>query len=185
MDRRVQRTRAAVLAALLDLVGERRWERISVQDVIERAGVSRSTFYAHYDNKLDVITSGVPEVAALITVDPATGTLDVAGLFEHAAEMAEVIGPLLSQPVLGELSAAVERGLAEALGQVIDEAAAPRLASFAAGALLSSLRVFATQRPRPPAAEVAAELSGYLARLLDGHLRPALPMRPTAESTSM
>lgn len=175
MDRRVQRTRSAVLAALLDLVGEQRWERISVQDVIERAGVSRSTFYAHYGNKLDVITSGIPELAAMVTVDPATGTLDLAGLFEHAAEMAEVIGPLLSQPVLGELSAAVERGLVEAVAGMIDETAAPRLAPFAAGALLSSLRVFATQRPRPPAAEVAVELSGYLARLLDGHLRSVPP----------
>ncbi len=171
VDRRVQRTRTAVLAALLGLVAERRWERISVQDVIERAGVSRSTFYSHYDNKLHVLTSGIPDVAALVTVDPATGTLDLAGLLEHVAEMADVIGPLLSQPVLGELSAAVERGLAEVLARVIDESAAPHLVPFAAGALLSSLRVFATQRPRPPAAELAVELSGYLGRLLDGHLR--------------
>lgn len=171
MDRRVQRTRASVLAALLSLVVERRWERISVQDVIDRAGVSRSTFYAHYDNKLDVLTSGIPDVAAMITVDPTTGTLDLVGLFQHAGEMADVIGPLLSQPVLGELSAALERGMAEALSRIIDQSTAPRLAPFAAGALLSSLRVFATQKPRPPATDVAAELSVYLGRLLDGHLR--------------
>jgi AcrR family transcriptional regulator len=50
-DRRVRRTRRALIAALLDLVNEKRYEQITVQDILERADVGRSTFYAHYVDK--------------------------------------------------------------------------------------------------------------------------------------
>ncbi|WP_049561908.1 TetR/AcrR family transcriptional regulator [Nonomuraea sp. SBT364] len=47
-DRRVRRTHAALARALMQLVEERDLSRISVADVAEDAGVSRSTFYDHY-----------------------------------------------------------------------------------------------------------------------------------------
>lgn len=168
LDRRIVRTREAITHALFELVGERRWEKITVQQLLDRAGVSRSTFYAHYENKLHVLTSGIPDVAGMIVVDPVTGALDLAGVFEHADEMAGVFGALLAQPVLGDISAALERGLRDRLAQVIDPAGAPRLSEFIAGALVSSLRGYVTGPRRAPAHEVAAELEGYVARLLEG-----------------
>ena len=50
-DRRVRRTRAALTDAFLELVVERPFDEIAVGDVIERAGVGRSTFYQHVANK--------------------------------------------------------------------------------------------------------------------------------------
>ncbi|GAA3413335.1 helix-turn-helix domain-containing protein [Streptosporangium vulgare] len=47
-DRRVRRTHTALARALIELVEERDLSRITVADVAERAGVSRSTFYDHY-----------------------------------------------------------------------------------------------------------------------------------------
>ncbi|MFC4123011.1 TetR/AcrR family transcriptional regulator [Nonomuraea zeae] len=47
-DRRVRRTRAALARALIELVEERELSRISVSDVAEHAGVSRTAFYDHY-----------------------------------------------------------------------------------------------------------------------------------------
>jgi AcrR family transcriptional regulator len=47
-DRRVRRTRSALARALIELVEERDLSRISVSDVAEAAGVSRSAFYDHY-----------------------------------------------------------------------------------------------------------------------------------------
>ncbi|MCZ0997489.1 TetR-like C-terminal domain-containing protein [Streptomyces mirabilis] len=49
-DRRVRRTRAALQRALIDLVEERDLSQISVADVVDRAEVNRSTFYAHYED---------------------------------------------------------------------------------------------------------------------------------------
>src|SRR5205807_6554580 len=40
---------------------QRPLEKISVQDVVELAGVSRSAFYAHYDDKVDLLLSDMDE----------------------------------------------------------------------------------------------------------------------------
>ena len=50
-DRRSVRTRNALRGALIQLIAERGWDDIAVQDVCERANVGRSTFYSHFPNK--------------------------------------------------------------------------------------------------------------------------------------
>jgi AcrR family transcriptional regulator len=59
IDRRIQRTRALLLNALLDLIVERGYEDITVQDIADRANVGRSTFYAHFLDKRELLLSGV------------------------------------------------------------------------------------------------------------------------------
>ena len=54
-DRRVGRTRQALKEALTDLILERGYEGVTVQDVIDRADVGRSTFYAHFVDKDDLL----------------------------------------------------------------------------------------------------------------------------------
>src|SRR5215467_10167413 len=49
-DRRVRRTQATLQRALIDLVQERDLSQINVADVADRADVSRSTFYDHYQD---------------------------------------------------------------------------------------------------------------------------------------
>jgi AcrR family transcriptional regulator len=51
MDRRVRRTRRTLQEALLSLIEERGYERLTVQDVLDRADVGRSTFYTHFRDK--------------------------------------------------------------------------------------------------------------------------------------
>ncbi|MBU2668532.1 TetR/AcrR family transcriptional regulator [Actinoplanes bogorensis] len=50
-DRRVRRTQAALRKALIELIVERGYERVTVRDVLDRADIGRSTFYAHYRDK--------------------------------------------------------------------------------------------------------------------------------------
>jgi AcrR family transcriptional regulator len=57
-DRRIERTRQLLEAALLSLIKEKEFDAISVQEIIDRANVGRATFYAHYDNKEDLLESG-------------------------------------------------------------------------------------------------------------------------------
>ena len=54
-DRRTRRTRQLLRDALLALLREKRYEDISVQDIIKRADVARSTFYVHYIDKDDLL----------------------------------------------------------------------------------------------------------------------------------
>ena len=55
-DRRTRKTRQLLRDTLLTLLKEKRYEEISVQDIIERADVARSTFYVHYVDKDDLLT---------------------------------------------------------------------------------------------------------------------------------
>jgi AcrR family transcriptional regulator len=63
-DRRVQRTEQLLRGALLSLIQEKDFETLSVQDIIDRANVGRATFYAHFDNKDDLLVSGFDNLRA-------------------------------------------------------------------------------------------------------------------------
>jgi AcrR family transcriptional regulator len=63
-DRRVQRTEQLLRGALLSLIQEKGFETLSVQDIIDRANVGRATFYAHFDNKEDLLVSGFDNLRA-------------------------------------------------------------------------------------------------------------------------
>ena len=58
VDRRVRRTHRRLKEALLELIEERDYERITVEEITERADVARSTFYAHFGSKEDLLFSG-------------------------------------------------------------------------------------------------------------------------------
>ncbi len=62
VDRRVQRTRELLSLALMNLIVEQGYESITVQNIIDRANLGRSTFYAHYRDKEDLLMSGLEEV---------------------------------------------------------------------------------------------------------------------------
>jgi AcrR family transcriptional regulator len=57
-DRRIQRTRQLLLNSLIELILEKGYETITVQDIIDRANVGRSTFYSHFQDKEDLLLSG-------------------------------------------------------------------------------------------------------------------------------
>lgn len=65
-DRRVQRTQQLLRAALLSLIEEKGFEALTVQDIIDRANVGRATFYAHFDNKEDLLVSGFDGLRAAL-----------------------------------------------------------------------------------------------------------------------
>jgi len=68
-DRRVRRTRELLRSALLSLIQEKGYERITVQDILDRADVGRSTFYAHYRDKDELLQSGFEDVRAALAAE--------------------------------------------------------------------------------------------------------------------
>ncbi|MBM7643394.1 TetR/AcrR family transcriptional regulator [Streptococcus loxodontisalivarius] len=50
-DRRVRKSKQAIFQAFLDLLNEKGYDKLTVQEIIDRADVGRSTFYAHYESK--------------------------------------------------------------------------------------------------------------------------------------
>ena len=51
MDRRQRKTREAIFKAFTELLSQKRFNSITVGEIIERADVGRATFYAHFETK--------------------------------------------------------------------------------------------------------------------------------------
>jgi AcrR family transcriptional regulator len=88
-DRRVRRTRELLRRALLSLIQERGYDRITIQDILERADVGRSTFYAHYRDKDDLLRAGFEDIRTALAAEQ-----DAAE--KGAASRAEFLQPMLA-----------------------------------------------------------------------------------------
>ncbi|MBC8077163.1 MAG: TetR/AcrR family transcriptional regulator [Chloroflexales bacterium] len=165
-DRRAQRTRQLLNTALVELMLEKRYAAITVQDILERANIGRSTFYTHIYDKDDLLLN---DVAALIErliphIDQAHGShahlLPSLALFEHVDEhralyTALARGHMLEavfKAVQAQLVAHIERTLAtlpQPFGCTVPPAA---VATHLASSLLTLLRWWIdTDAPYTPA----------------------------------
>jgi AcrR family transcriptional regulator len=59
LDPRVKRTRQMIEQAFTDQVREKGFKNLSVQDITERAGINRATFYAHFPDKFSLLDHAV------------------------------------------------------------------------------------------------------------------------------
>ena len=61
-DRRKERTRQLLRDALMEIIPEKGYEAISLQDITDRANVARPTFYLHFKDKQDLLFSSLREI---------------------------------------------------------------------------------------------------------------------------
>ena len=94
-DRRVRRTRLLLHEALISLIIEKPYQSITVQDILDRADVGRSTFYSHFQDKDDLFRYGFELMldaltrhmdASNHTSGPPTPALPILELFQHIQE---------------------------------------------------------------------------------------------------
>lgn len=100
IDRRVLRTRTALYEALLRLIREKDYDAISVENILDAANVGRSTFYAHFSSKDDLLARSLDRLKGLMAdivaaaeprADPhATARAVSRALFDHVAEYRDV-----------------------------------------------------------------------------------------------
>ena len=62
LDPRVKRTRSLILQSFSDLLAEKGFESISVQDVTDKAQINRATFYAHFVDKYELLDRWISQV---------------------------------------------------------------------------------------------------------------------------
>jgi len=100
-DRRSQRTQQSLMDALISLLAGKHYDEISINDIIERANVGRSTFYAHYQTKDDLLKSGFERVLDMLIQNISFGEadqdlrLDTTSLFRHAQGHYEIYRTLV------------------------------------------------------------------------------------------
>src|SRR6185369_7716923 len=154
-DARVRRTRDALGDALVALMQEKPFESITVQDVLDRAHVGRSTFYSHYSDKDDLLMSDADEFFELVSMnlsvqgDTSDRVFPVREFFSHIAEARQFIDALSSSGKLeanlelarGHFARGIERRLSEMpRGRAIPEHERGAIAVAHAGALLSLMK---------------------------------------------
>src|SRR5678816_4597418 len=154
IDARVRRTRDALGDALVALMQEKPFETITVQDVLDRAKVGRSTFYSHYSDKDDLLMSDAEEFFELVSMllsrrgDKSDRVFPVQEFFSHIIEAKQFVDALVSsgkfndnmELARGLFARGIERRLAELpKGQGISPNERPAIAFAHAGALLALL----------------------------------------------
>lgn len=170
-DRRIQRTRQLLRESLLALVKEKGFETLSVQEITDRANVGRTTFYAHFNDKEELLLRGFDELRALLKRRQREARARQGGqserlfgfsreLFEHVNDHRDVF-----QAMVGKRSGATVQHRIQSL--VIE------LVREDVKLVLPPSRAKATQR-EPLVRFIAGALFGLLAWWLDEkpHLSP-------------
>jgi AcrR family transcriptional regulator len=153
-DRRTQRTRRQLTDALGELIRVKRYESITVQEITDRADVGRSTFYAHFTDKDDLVADSVRRMVGTLEADEAgpRNTLSPSlGLFHHVQEFSEHYAmmargrhlTLFLDALQSELTAMFSHRLVPR----VPEGGAPRvpvplLAAMLAGLLITAVRTW-------------------------------------------
>jgi AcrR family transcriptional regulator len=65
-QRRVQRTRRLLHKASMSGILEKKYEAITVEEILNRADVGRSTFYMHFHDKDELLVSGLQNLKDLL-----------------------------------------------------------------------------------------------------------------------
>ncbi|MCU1640147.1 MAG: hypothetical protein JWN03_422 [Nocardia sp.] len=92
-DRRIRRTRKTLHEAFIALVLDKGYENMTVQDILDRADIGRSTFYVHYRDKEALLTATFDSMREQLEADfahmnsaglPIEVDRPAALLFDHA-----------------------------------------------------------------------------------------------------
>jgi AcrR family transcriptional regulator len=187
MDRRAARTRRALHEALISLILRKGYDAITVQEIIDEADVGRSTFYAHYSGKEDLLRGGFEQLRTELTAAQANVAAKRNGpqgeplgfslaMFEHACAYKHVYRALMggrgSMVAINEMRRVLSDLVRDELSAVRHDSAVARelVVQFVVGAFLTVLTWCLEREPRLP----PAELDAMFRRLVIGGIGPSM-----------
>jgi AcrR family transcriptional regulator len=189
-DRRVRRTQAHLHGALASLVHEKAYGDIAVKEILARADVARSTFYAHYQDKDDLLERGMRDLlrgegaGAVARGACATDRILAFSLpfLDHVSECRRRNSGALAAERGAALHDRLARVLVQHVGEVIDvelrrrpdrEGRVPGelLARYVASSFVATLRWW-LEHPAPGAREVDAHFRSLVGPTLGATLDP-------------
>jgi AcrR family transcriptional regulator len=174
MDRRVRRTREVLQKALLDLIHERGYDAITIQDIVDRASVGRTTFYLHYSSKDDLFMSCHEAIVSEFHFGPhyplsrdellsPKAPADMTSAYRHLAEVRTLLQPIFqgkdSQLLLRRMrewsAQEIEASLRGAFGGAQSTIPLDVLTNYLAGARIALVQWWLKQRQSHTPEELA------------------------------
>ncbi len=178
MDRRVRKTREAIMEAFIKLMAEKSFEQITINEIAERADVNRGTVYLHYIDKFDLldqcIETHVCQLCESCLGDnnahlPAKDSILRA--FTHLEQHASVYNTLLINKGIPTFRKRLLAVALQILGEHIDTSGVKLdvnkevLTQFLASAIVGVLEWWITHAMPYPAEDVVEQLLPLLERL--------------------
>ena len=153
-DRRSLRTYHLVSTAMMELLSETPYDEITVQDILDRANIGRSTFYAHYYDKEDVLASITEQMLDLFSqrmqqAEAGPELLPGLELYRHAKQMHQQFQVLLKgqsgEVLLKTAQALLSKNIEQNLALALSEKRSPSVplavvSQYLAGAFLNLLK---------------------------------------------
>ena len=187
-DRRVARTREALSGALISLMGEKKYDAITVEEILGRANVGRSTFYLHFRDKDALLSHGfqnlnqalhatMPGVAGSGAYESILGFAP--WMFQHAHEHRVLYRSLVGTEGLTVFS----RNMEETLGQILkrqtqlykrkagSEVPLELLVHFLLEAFLSTLSWWLKRKPTIPPEALHSMFRSLTEPIVIAHLK--------------
>jgi AcrR family transcriptional regulator len=183
IDRRVTRTRTALADALVALIRRMDYNQITVEDILAEANVGRTTFYAHYTSKDDLLHKSLERLRALLVAafeghDEAPFLRDPSWnpsrtLFEHVAEFSDVLSALGD----GRAGAILRTGIEEAISNFLRSLLPERMDAglphdLVVGDIVARVTTVISWWLERRPEMTAMEAHDLLVRLLDSRLPP-------------
>jgi AcrR family transcriptional regulator len=188
LDRRSLRTRQLLMEALIGLMRDKRYDAITVQEITDRANVGRSTFYAHFTDKDDLLVDGVRRMLDSLE-DPAHGaavprwelfpTLALLHHLRAQADMYQVMargrGLTLFQAALAEELTTVlaERLAARVAPGHTPAVAPPMLAAMITSMLVTAIRIWLEDGAKTPPESIERIFRTVAHPVIRAGLRPS------------
>lgn len=185
-DRRSLRTRRTLMLALMDLMRAKRYDAITVQEITDHADVGRSTFYAHFTDKDDLLADGVRRMLDGLGAGGPAGDLTrpypSLALFHHVGAQADLYQVLARSRGLtlfltamhDQLTAAFTERLGARLpAGTVPAVAVPLLAAMTASMLITAIRTWVEHGLTEPAEAVDRAYRTAADAAVRAGLRPA------------
>ena len=164
-DQRVRRTHERLGAALVSLIQEKSIDDVTVQEVLDRASVGRSTFYLHFRDKNDLLLSQLEKFLEMMSTalsvqkEKSLRVVPVLEMFAHIGSQNKMYRALAECGRLNDFFDLAQGYFARGIEQrIVESGRLPKLpqrelaarASALAGSLLSLLRWWLDRGAKEP-----------------------------------
>jgi len=184
MNRQSRKTRQAIFTAFTELLNQKRYAGITMQEIADRADIGRSTVYSHFETKEDILTSLCRQLFEEMFVTghsiPDSPESMLVALLDHVQQNEKIISGLFygegtelfiefcRQQLLGMIAAKLLVGYDETSSQL------PRdfLLNHLAGSIMEAIRWWAKNRMEPPPEQMVTYLMAVLQPTLDSLVQP-------------